>query len=561
MLVRLAPAVTLALMLGPVVAGLIGTLLPAFGYMPVLGRSHVSLEAWRELIATPGLGRSVRVSLWVGVATTLASLAIVVLLAAANHGTRTFALIRRALSPILAIPHVAVAVGLAFVIAPSGLLFRIWASYLGGPPRPPDLLIINDTWGFALMAGLILKEVPFLFLMVLSALPQADADRSMVVAKSLGYGSIAGWLKVVFPRVYPQIRLPVLAVLTYGISVVDVSLVLGPNTPATLPVQILKWLNDPDLSYRFRASAGALLQLALVAGAIACWLGAERLVARLAEPWIEGGRRSIGERWTVWFSTITSVLIVSLVAGAFISIVLWSFAEAWRYPDALPASFTLGNWRTESTRAAGLLANSLLIAVMAAILALILVIGCLEKEVRHGRTRSEGLALWLLYLPLLVPQIAFLLGLQVLLIQFRLDETFPAVLIAHVVFALPYVFLSLADPWRSFDDRYRQVALTLGASPTRVLLVIRLPMLLRACLAALAIGIAVSIGQFLATQLVAGARWPTITTEAVTISSGGNRRTLAIYALLQTALPLIAFVVATTLPALLFRNRRGMGSG
>ncbi len=560
MALRFAPIVTLALMIGPVLAGLIGTLLPAFGYMPVLGRSEVSLLAWRELFATPGLGRSIVVSLAVGFATTILSCAIVVLIAAASHGTRAFALIRRSLSPILAVPHVAVAVGLAFVIAPSGLLFRIWSTYLGGPARPPDLLIVNDNWGLALMAGLLLKEVPFLFLIVLSALPQADADRSMAVARSLGYAPIAGWLKVVLPRVYPQIRLPILAVLAYGLSVVDVALVLGPTTPPTLPVQILKWLNDPDLALRFRASAGAVLQLALVAAAIISWLLAERLVTRFAMPWLEAGRRTTANLLLRSMSYGLSTIIIVFVSTAFVAIVLWSFAEAWRYPNPLPVAFTFDTWRNESTRAATLLANSLLTALCATAIALILVIACLEKEIRYGRTNSEAAALWLLYVPLLVPQIAFLLGMQVLLITLKLDETFFALVIAHLVFVLPYVFLSLADPWRSYDARYRQVALSLGASPWRALLAVRLPMLLRACLAAGAIGVAVSIGQYLATQLVAGARWPSITTEAVSASSGGNRRTLALYAVLQTLVPLTGFIAATVVPSLLFRNRRGMGS-
>jgi putative thiamine transport system permease protein len=560
MFFRLAPALTVALMIGPVLAGLIGTLLPAFGYMPVLGRATPSLQSWRELFATPGLGRSVAISLWVGFATTILSLALVVLITATSHGTRAFAFIRHTLAPILAIPHVAVAVGLAFVIAPSGLMFRLWATLFGWPQRPPDLLIVNDVWGFSLMAGLLLKEVPFLFLMVLSALPQADADRGMIVARTLGYGPLAGWLKVVLPRVYPQIRLPILAVLAYGISVVDVSLVLGPTTPPTLPVQILKWINDPDLSLRFRASAGAVLQLLLVVGAILVWLAAEALLAKRSVPWLEAGRRRLAERTaraiSIGLATLTGLLVVS----ALIAIGLWSLADAWRYPQPLPAALTLDNWRSESGRAAVLLRNSLLVGVTATLLSIVLTIGCLEREVRGGRNAGRDTALWLVYLPLLVPQIAFLLGLQVLLVQLHLDETFVAAVLAHTVFVLPYVFLALADPWRAYDGRYRTVALSLGASPLRALLAVRLPMLLRACLAAAAIGLAVSIGQFLATQLVAGARWPSITTEAVAVSSGGNRRTLAIYALLQTLVPFVAFMLATLLPAFVFRRRRGMGS-
>ena len=559
MFMRLAPAATLLLLLGPVFAGVAGVLLPALGYFPALGRTQFSLDAWRELASTPGLARSVEVSLLVGFGATLISLLIVVLLAAVSHGTRLFGLIRRSLSPVLAIPHVAVAIGLAFVIAPSGLLFRFWSSYLDGPPLPPDLLIVNDTWGLSLMGALVLKETPFLFLMVLAALPQADAERSMAQARTLGYYRIAAWLKAVLPRLYPQIRLPVLAVLAYSLSVVDMALVLGPTTPATLPVQLLKWINNPDLALRFRASAGAMLQLALVAASIALWLGADYWVARLARRWIASGVRTCADRFVSVAAGALGAAIVLLLAGAIVSIVLWSFAEVWRFPHPLPTSFTLANWGRESAHAARLLGNSLLIASSASAIALLLVIACLESEVRHGRERWETKTLWLLYLPLLVPQIAYLLGLQVLLIQARLNETLLAVLLSHLVFVLPYVFLSLADPWRAFDPRYRQVALALGASPLRALLAVRLPMLLRACLIAAALGIAVSVSQYLATQLVAGARWPTITTEAIAVSSGGNRRTLAIYALLQMLLPLAAFLVATILPNILFRHRSAMG--
>lgn len=559
MFVRLAPAATLLLLCGPIVAGLMGTLLPALGYLPAIGRSQLSLDPWRELGSTPGLSRSIGVSLLVGFGATLISLAATVLLAATSHGTLIFKLIRRSLSPILAIPHVAVAVGLAFVIAPSGLLFRLWGSYLGGPVLPPDLLIVNDTWGLSLITALVLKEIPFLFLMVLAALPQVDADRSLALARTLGYSRIASWLKVVLPRVYPQIRLPVLAVLAYSLSVVDMALVLGPTTPPTLPVQLLKWINDPDLAFRFRASAGALLQLALVGASILLWLVTERLLARIAQPWVEAGGRTCADRLVRLIAGALGLAILLLIVSAIASIVLWSFAEAWRFPNPLPASFTLANWRGESAHALALLANSFWIAGGSAVIALMLVIGCLENEVRRGRDRWEMKTLWLLYIPLLVPQIAFLLGLQILLIQANWDETLPAVLLTHLIFVLPYVFLSLAEPWRAFDNRYRQVALTLGASPLRVLIAVRLPMLLRACLVAVALGFAVSIAQYLATQLVAGARWPTITTEAIAVSSGGNRRILAIYALLQMLLPFAAFVVATLLPNLLFRNRRGMG--
>src|SRR3546814_19999772 len=73
--------------------------------------------------------------------------------------------------------------------------------------------------------------------MTLAALGQVRADERLAVARSLGYGPVTAWLKAVLPAVYRQIRLPVYAVLAYGLSVVDMALILAPLTPPPLAVQ------------------------------------------------------------------------------------------------------------------------------------------------------------------------------------------------------------------------------------------------------------------------------------------------------------------------------------
>jgi putative thiamine transport system permease protein len=123
---------------------------------------------------------------------------------------------------------------------------------------------------------------------------------------------------------------------------------------------------------------------------------------------------------------------------------------------------------------------------------------------------------------------------------------------------MPYVFLSLSEPWRAFDRRYEAVAAGLGKKRSTVLLSIRLPILLRAVLTAAAVGFAVSVGQYLATVLVGAGRLPTITTEAVALASGGDRRIIGVYAFLQMLLPAAAFAIATLAPTLIFRHRRAM---
>ncbi len=177
-MLRLAPVLIIALLVLPVGAGLMMVLLPAFGYLPALGGHGASLAPWQMLLAQPGLGRSVLVSFASGLVSTAVALVIVVLFLAASRGTWLDRGIRRLVSPLLAIPHAAIAFGFAFLIAPSGLVARLISPSLTGWERPLDTLIINDPWGFSLMAGLVLKEVPFLLLMSLAALPQLAPENA-----------------------------------------------------------------------------------------------------------------------------------------------------------------------------------------------------------------------------------------------------------------------------------------------------------------------------------------------------------------------------------------------
>ncbi|NJN46227.1 MAG: ABC transporter permease subunit [Candidatus Competibacteraceae bacterium] len=551
------PPLTLLLLLGPVLAGLFGTLLPAFGYLPALGSSEPSLLPWRQLFAAPGFWHSVWLSFSTGLLATAISLAVVIAFCAGWHGTRLFARLQRLLSPLLAVPHVTVAFGLAFLLTPSGWIMRLFSPWATGFTRPPDLITIQDPYGLSLMLSLVVKEIPFLLLMTLAALNQVDAARIRTVARTLGYGPIAAWLKAVLPSVYPQLRLPIFAVLAYSASVVDVALVMGPTTPPPLAVQLLRWFNDPELSLRFVASAGALLQLLLVIGIIGLWCALEQLVKRLGLHWIRRGRRTQQDRGLRYLAAALLLFCSALTIIGLVGMGIWSLADFWRYPDALPASFSLSNWQRHAEDLVQPIWNTIATALAAALIALVLTLGCLEHEAHFGR-RPSNRALWLLYLPLLVPQVAFLFGAQILLVVTDLDGLWLALLWSHLVFVLPYVFLSLSDPYRAWDERYGRTALCLGASPMRVWFSIKLPMLFRPILIALAVGFAVSVGQYLPSLFAGGGRYPTLTTEAVALSTGADRRIIGVYALLQMLAPFVMFSLALLLPNWLFRHRRGL---
>ena len=553
----IAPACTGALMLTPILAGLVGTTLPAFDYLPAIGGHRFGFDAWRALAAMPGSASSVRLTLETGVAATLLSVTLAIGFCAWAEGRRGWQRFRGLIAPLLAAPHSALAIGLAFLVAPSGWVVRALSPWLTGLATPPDASIVGGASGVALVIALVLKESPFLILMIEGALQQVGVPQAMALSRSLGYTHADGWLKTLLPQVYPQIRLPVYAVLAYSLSVVDVALIVGPTNPPTLSVLALRGFSDADVRHWFPAAAAASLLFVIVVAAIAAWRSMERAIAALGIRWIERGGR--GPATTVLAATTAGLVMTAFVASALsiANLGVWSLATQWRFPAAWPQGLTLANWTAQlpGVRASGL--ATLVIASTATALALLLVVGCLEHESRRGVRAARRLQ-WLIYLPLLIPQISFLFGVQVFFVRAGVDGTWAAVIATHVVFVLPYLFLTLSDPWHALDPRYARSAIALGASAGRVFLRVKVPLMLRPVLIASAVGFAVSVGQYLPTLFAGAGRVATLTTDAVTLASGADRRVVGVYAALQAALPLLAYAVAIALPAWRYTNRRGL---
>ncbi len=577
----LAPTLTVLVFTLPILAGLLGTLLPAFGYLPALGGTAFSLDPWRALLAAPGVATALRLTLVTGWLATGLSLLLAVGVVAFVFHRRWAARLGQWMAPMLAMPHSALAIGLAFVLTPSGWLVRWVSPGLTGWQLPPDIGTVGHASGWPLVLSLLLKEVPYLVLMLLGALEQVPARAQLQVARSLGYGPVQAWIDVVLPQVYRQIRLPVYAVLAFSLSVVDVALILGPGNPPTLAVLVVRWLTDPDTRWVFAASAGAVMLLGVVTGSILLWHVGEKLVGHTLTARVSLGRRSALSHVAAGALTTTAAVLMVLAGLAMVGLVVWSVAAQWRFPDVWPSVWTSANWQRQSASLAGPALTTLVVGAASTLIALVLVLACLEHDSRgrrrpevstgsgvnaasagSARSRAAGhpqsTSLWLLYLPLLVPQVAFLFGLQVLLVHIGADGQLLAVIAAHLVFVLPYLFLSLADPWRAFDERYARTAASLGASRWRVLLRIKLPILLTPVLMASAVAFAVSVGQYLPTLFAGAGRVATLTTEAVTLSGGADRRVIGTWALLQALFPLLVFLLAARLPRVIYRHRQAL---
>lgn len=498
------------------------------------------LQAWRALADDPAWPAALALSVGSAVVSTLLALAFTMVAVTAVHGTPAWPRLTAALAPLLAVPHAAFAVGLAWLLAPTGAVARLLAPWFGWTD-PPAWPTVHDPWAVGLTVTLVLKETPFLLWSAAALLARPELAARLAaeqrVARTLGHGPGRWWWRAGWPQLLPLLGWPLLAVLAYGLTVVDLALVIGPTHPPT--AALLAWadLQDALPGRNARGAAGAVLlavvlSLVAAAGRLA-WLLLRPAWDRWATRGVRGsaGRPAVG-RFAWWglpplYALVLGVLVVLSVAGP------WPFPQAW------PESW-VGNAWAQVRAASGTVVFSVLLAAGATALSLLLVATWLDTT----PPRWDGAVTPLVLAPLALPPLMLMAGLYRGALALRLDGSVAALLWAHVLVVLPYVFLVLRPAWRDLDPRFAQTAATLGRSRWAFRWQVQRTLLAAPIAAAAAVGFAVSVGQFLATQMLGAGRLPTLATEAVTLASGGERRTAAAFALLLALWPLLAFGLA-----------------
>ncbi|GEA13112.1 ABC transporter permease [Alteromonas sp. KUL49] len=535
------------LLVFPVLAGTFGVILPAAGFFPALGFNTVDTQAIHAFFATPELVSIIGLTLLTGVGATLFSLVISIALVAVVYCYRPFSSTKRLLAPLLVLPHGAVALALIFLLSPTPWIGE-WFPY--------------DNYGVSIIFALVIKEVPFLFFMSQSVLAQSALNKQLSgyyrTGLSLGYTPITAFLKLVLPSLYQRIRLPVFAVLAYAISCVEIPLVLGSNNIPTLSVAIVHWFNNVDLALRLPASVGAIVLMLLCIVALLLWRGSEQIIGHYYQRFVLNLNRAGGQLPLLILGTVSligfTILILALVS--FTGVL--SFATYWTSGSVLPQGITGLNWSVGLAAMQTPLLNSLILALCTSCVAVVVSLLALESEVKNevtskvvsrlmkrgGSSGYEKRFTLILFIPLLVPGVAFLFGLVWLQQLVFPERLWLSVGLSHLIYVLPYVFFSLAHSYRQIDPRYGQMAQSLGYSPFRVFIHVKLPLVFPSIAFAFAMGCAISLSQYLPTLLSSGGQIATVTTEAIALAAGSSKRLNAVYVIVQGLLPLVIFMAA-----------------
>ncbi|MGL5290958.1 MAG: ABC transporter permease [Vibrionaceae bacterium] len=493
-------------------------------YRMLLGIAHIT--PWQAIAQDRQTMAAVLATLNSTLISGALSLTLAISFAMAQYPFKVWQRAIRRLPALLAMPHAAFAIGFIFVFSPTGLLSRVCAFLLGWD-LPPDWISVQDLYGISLGIALGIKESFFLLWIIMTLLNEQQISHQMLLARSMGYCRPQIWRSIILPQLLPRMAWPFAAVVAYSLSAVDMALILGPTTPPTFAVLVWQWLSDPDPLQQEKGSAGAVLLLLalmliglLLRGAWWFYQSRRRNFDGARSPNKKVGFGQI-YRGGVW-----------LCFGLMAALLLWSVAQGWFFPALWPQALSASSWLQADFAP---LQTSLWLGLSSSLIALVVTLIWLEWGPAHSNA--------LLYAPLILPVIPLAAAQYFALVRLNLDGTPVGLIWSHLLWVLPYILLSLVSPYRQFDPRLLLTAQALGYSRLMACLKIKWPLLLRPILAALALGFAVSIAQYLPTLFAGGGRFSTVTTEAVALSSGANRPTIAVQAVLQILLPMLVFAL------------------
>jgi spermidine/putrescine transport system permease protein len=186
-------------------------------------------------------------------------------------------------------------------------------------------------------------------------------------------------------------------------------------------------------------------------------------------------------------------------------VVLFSFNDPAGRRNLTWQGFTLDNWLNPFSypdlRAAVEL--SLKIAALSTIFATVLGTLVALALVRY-RFKGRSATNLLIFLPMATPEIVMGSSLLTLFLNYSFPLGFTTILIAHILFNISYVVVTVRARLIGFDRHLEEAAMDLFANPLTTFFRVTLPLIAPGVIAAGLLGFALSVDDFVITYLVSG---------------------------------------------------------
>ncbi|MFD1658396.1 ABC transporter permease [Streptomyces caeni] len=449
-----------------------------------------------DVLAQPGMRHVLWFTTWQALASTVLTLLV------ALPGAYVFArfhfpgkeVLRAAVTVPFVLPTVVVGTAFLALVGRGGLLDDLWGIRL-------------DTTVWAILLAHVFFNYAVVVRTVGGLWAQLD-PRQEEAARVLGASRFAAWRQVTLPALGPAVAAAALMVFLFTFTSFGVVQILGGPSFSTLEVEIYRQTSEIfDLS---TAAVLTLVQFAAVGAVLVvhAWTVRRRESAlRLVDASRTARRPRGAGQWTLLASVLVTMSVLLVLPPAVL--VLRSLdAPGLGYYRALTRTDG-GTFLVPPVDAVG---TSLRYAVAATLIAVL--IGGLSAAALARRDAGRlvrGLDA-LLMLPLGVSAVTVGFGFLIALDRPPLDLRGSWILVplAQALVGAPFVVRTMLPVLRAVDERLREAAAVLGASPWQVWREVDLPIVRRALLIAAGFAFAVSLGEFGATVFIARPGAPTL---------------------------------------------------
>lgn len=247
-------------------------------------------------------------------------------------------------------------------------------------------------------------------------------------------------------------------------------------------------------------------------------------------------------RWIV--RAILLGLLAFAIFGPLANLFLWTVAERWYFPHALPLEYGFSYWgRVFSPRGNAMesLANSVLVASLTVLVALALAIPA-GYALARLRLPFRAAILFAFLVPQAFPNLPVYVNIARLFYEIGLNGTVLGVVLVHVTHGLVYAVWIATAAFSAVDRELEEAARSVGASALRSFRDVTLPLAAPGLLASAIFVFLESLDEFTGSYFVGAPDVNMLPLLLYTAGAGGNYQIASITAVLLL-IPSVGFML------------------
>lgn len=242
-------------------------------------------------------------------------------------------------------------------------------------------------------------------------------------------------------------------------------------------------------------------------------------------------------------SVLLVVFLLLFIVLPFLLLFVSSIASGWRWPDLLPASFSLRAWEYVLSGSATYkaIAISLLIALIVTLVNILLAIPAANALVRNqlpGKWLFEAI----IFAPIIIPPFVAVMGIHLTFLRLGLTETIFGVVLAHISPTLPYMVRAIIISYTTLSTGWEDQARMLGAGPVSRFYHVVLPHLMPGIAAGASLSVLISLSQYLITFIIGSGQVVTLPILLFPFISGGDPAIASAYSLIFAGMAILTLL-------------------